>query len=335
MTKFSNTIIAEIGSVHDGSFGNALKLIDLAKEVGADAVKFQTHLADFEVTAEARRPRHFSEEDRSDYFTRTGFSALQWSGLKKHADEIGIEFISSVFSIEAVDLLDDIGVSVHKVPSGELTNIPLLEKLVESGKPVILSTGMSGWSEIDYAFKTLGGNRQLEIAILQCTSMYPCPPERVGLNVILEIQDRYGSTAGFSDHTYGPAASIAAAALGARLIEKHLTFSTRMYGSDAPYAMEPDSFKSMSSSINEVWKMNENNLDKDDLSGLEITRATFQGVLVASHDLDSGHQITEKDVTVRKSEEGLSPMALKSLIGKKLLSSKRINERFFLSDLVD
>ena len=108
-----------------------------------------------------------------------------------------------------------------------------------------------------------------------------------------------------------------------------------MYGSDAPYAMEPDSFKSMSSSINEVWKMNESNLDKDDLSGLEITRATFQGVLVASHDLDSGHQITEKDVTVRKSEEGLSPMALKSLIGKKLLSSKRINERFFLSDLVD
>jgi N-acetylneuraminate synthase len=144
-------IIAEIGSVHDGSFGNAKKLIELAKACGADAVKFQTHIAEAETLKDAPNPPYFQDESRYDYFVRTGFSLEQWNALKVHADKIGIEFMSSPFSIEAVELLERVGMKRYKIPSGEVTNTPLLEAVVATGKSVFLSSGMSSWKELDRA----------------------------------------------------------------------------------------------------------------------------------------------------------------------------------------
>ena len=179
-------IIAEIGSVHDGSFGNALKLIECASQCGADAVKFQTHIAEAETLTNAPSPSYFSQESRYDYFSRTSFSLSQWIKLKEEASKYNISFLSSPFSIEAIEILQKVGVFGYKIPSGEVTNIPLLEAVSLTRKPVFLSSGMSNWEELDQAVNILGKN--CELTIFQCSSIYPCPPEKVGLNVLLEMK---------------------------------------------------------------------------------------------------------------------------------------------------
>ena len=226
--------------MHDGSFGNACKLIEAAAAAGADAVKFQTHIAEAETLPNAPSPGYFSAEPRMDYFRRTGFDPDQWRKLKAACEKQGVTFLSSPFSLEAVDLLEDVGVGSYKVASGEVSNLPLLEKLAGTGKPVLLSSGMSDWAELDRAVEALrpGG----PLTVMQCTSAYPCPPERAGLNLLAEMRARYGLPVGFSDHSDGLTTAIAAAALGATVIEKHFTFSRLMYGSDAANATEPDDF---------------------------------------------------------------------------------------------
>jgi N,N'-diacetyllegionaminate synthase len=167
-------IIAEIGSVHDGSFGNAIKLVEAAAACGADTVKFQTHIAEAETLADAPMPSYFTGEPRMAYFRRTGFSPDRWRQLRAACERCGVSFLSSPFSLEAVDLLQDVGVAAYKIPSGEVSNLPLLEKIATTRKPVLLSSGMSNWSELDAAVAALrpGG----PITVLQCSSAYPCPP---------------------------------------------------------------------------------------------------------------------------------------------------------------
>ena len=228
-------IIAEVGNTHEGSLGLAKQFIKTAKEVGADAVKFQTHMFEFESTTKAKNPYYFKSESRKAYFERTGFSKREWNQIKNFAEnEIGIDFISSPFSIEAVDLLEDLNVSSYKIPSGEVSNIPLLEKISKLNKPVYLSTGMSSWDEIDDAVSIFMQANCDNITILQCTSDYPCEPQRSGLNIISQLKNRYKNfNVGFSDHTNGVYAILGAITLGASVVEKHLTLSKRMYGSDA------------------------------------------------------------------------------------------------------
>ena len=198
-------IIAEIGSVHDGSFGNAQMLIELAAKCGADCVKFQTHISNAESLPSAPNPDYFRDESRIEYFDRTSFTKDQWANLKQTADEYNILFLSSPFSVEAVDFLEEVGVFAYKIPSGEVTNLPFLEKIALIGKPVFLSSGMSDWNELDEAVKVL---KECDLTVLQCSSIYPCPSERVGLNVITEMKKRYQCRVGFSDHTTGMAAAI-------------------------------------------------------------------------------------------------------------------------------
>ena len=170
-------IIAEIGSVHDGSFGGACKLIEAAAACGADAVKFQTHIAEAESLPNAPSPAYFNAEPRLAYFKRTGFTPEQWRKLAECAKSVGIIFLSSPFSLEAVDLLETIDMPVYKIPSGEVTNIPLLERVAQTGKPVLLSSGMSDWKELDAAVRIF--KDKVPLTVLQCSSAYPCPPERV------------------------------------------------------------------------------------------------------------------------------------------------------------
>ncbi|MDP6426239.1 MAG: N-acetylneuraminate synthase family protein, partial [Dehalococcoidia bacterium] len=233
----SKLIIAEISSAHEGSLENAIKLIELFAKCGVDCVKFQTHIANEESLPDAPNPDYFKEESRIEYFNRTSFSINEWQSLKKKTDELKIDFLSSPFSLEAVDMLEEVGVFAYKIPSGEVTNLPLLEKIAEIEKPVFLSSGMSDWNELDQAVDIF--KKKCALTVMQCSSVYPCGPEQVGLNVITEIKERYDCEVGFSDHTLGFSAAISAVALGSTVIEKHCTFSRHMYGSDAKHSMEP------------------------------------------------------------------------------------------------
>ena len=228
-------IIAEVAQAHDGSLGTAHAYIDAAARAGADAVKFQTHIAAAESTPGEPWRVKFSLQDASryEYWKRMEFTEEQWVGLKTHADQRGLKFISSPFSMEAVDLLERIGVAAWKVASGECTNAPLLRRMMTSGKPVLLSTGMSPLREIDTLVEQ-ASDRHTDLTLLQCTSSYPCPPEKVGLNMIPFLRQRYGCKVGLSDHSGTIFPGLAGAAIGLDALEVHITFSRECFGPDVP-----------------------------------------------------------------------------------------------------
>ena len=238
MLSFKDRLtIAEIGMTHDGSLGQALELTKTAAECGVDAVKYQLHISEAETTRNAPQPPYFKAEPRYEFFKRTAFTKEQWQQIKKQCEECEVKFIVSPFSIEAVQILEEIGVDAIKLPSGEITNIPYLEYIAQTGIPVIISSGMSSWEELCDCVKIFK-ERNCNYAIMQCTSEYPCPPEEVGLNVIDRIKETYpGIPVGLSDHSEGVWAAIAAWMKGATIIEKHFTLSKKMYGPDAKMSM--------------------------------------------------------------------------------------------------
>ena len=309
-------IIAEIGSVHDGSFGNACQLVKVAARCGADVAKFQTHIAEAETLRDAPAPAYFRGEPRWDYFKRTAFSEQQWMGIKAACESAKIEFLSSPFSEQAVDLLERVGVGSYKIPSGEVTNLPLLGRIAATGKPVYLSSGMSNWAELDAAVAVLekGG----PLSVMQCTSAYPCPPERAGLNVIGEMARRYGLPVGFSDHVEGFAAAMAAAAQGATVIEKHLTFSRQMYGSDAANGMEPSDFEKYCRGLRDVWSMTRHPVDKDDLSDYLDMKQVFEKSIVTARPLAAGSVICREDLAFKKPGDGISAAKYKEIMGRRV-----------------
>src|SRR5712671_62450 len=325
-----SSIIAEIGSVHDGSFGNALRLIDAAVEAGADTVKFQTHVAEAESLPNAPAPAYFSDEPRVAYFKRTGFGTKQWEQLARHAQACGVKFLSSPFAEEAVDLLEEIGATAYKVPSGEVTNLPLLERIAKTGKPVLLSSGVSNWAELDRAVDVL--KPAVDLTVLQCTSAYPCPPEKVGLNVIGELRARYNTPVGFSDHTLGFAAAFAAAALGATVIEKHFTFSRLMYGSDAKHSMEPEDFRVFSAGLREIWRMNAAPVDKGDNTQYQEMKRIFQKSIVSSRALAAGAVLTRDMLAFKKPGDGIPAAEYESVLGRRLRSPLPADHQFSVGD---
>ncbi len=327
----STYIIAEIGSVHDGSFGNALKLIEAASRCGADAVKFQTHIPEAETLRDAPSPGYFSAEPRFEYFRRTGFSIDQWQELSVHCEKQGVGFLSSPFSLEAVDLLERVDVAAYKIPSGEVTNLPLLDCVAATGKPVYLSSGMSDWKELDTAVATLrkGG----PITVLQCTSAYPCPDERVGLNVLAEMARRWNLPVGLSDHTNGIAAGIAAAALGASVIEKHFTFSRLMYGSDAANATEPEDFRLFCASVKGVAAMLANPVDKDDLTAYREMKRVFEKSIVTARPVRAGCTLAREDLAFKKPGDGISASRWRELVGRAVTKDMPADYKLSVNDL--
>lgn len=324
-------VIAEIGSVHDGSFGNACRLIEAAARCGADAVKFQTHIAEAESRADAPSPPYFSDEPRMDYFRRTSFSPTQWRRLSEVAKGNRVDFLSSPFSIEAVDLLEQVGLRAYKIPSGEVSNIPLLERVAATGKAVMLSSGMSDWAELDRAVEVL--RRGGPLTILQCSSVYPCPPERVGLNVIGEMRQRYGQAVGFSDHTLGFAAAAAATALGAVVIEKHFAFSRLMYGSDAKHSMEPAEFQQFCAELKAVGAMLGSPVDKGDTSDYAGMKAIFEKSIVLARDLAAGTALDRSHLAFKKPGDGISAALYRSVIGRRIRRDLRAEHKLTEEDL--
>jgi N,N'-diacetyllegionaminate synthase len=323
-------VIAEVGSVHDGSFGNALKLIGACAAAGADVVKFQTHIAAAETLKDAPMPPYFKGEPRYSYFERTGFSETKWRELAAHCRENRVGFLSSPFSIEAVELLEHVGVDAYKIPSGEVTNLPMLERIAATGKPALLSSGMSDWAELDAAVTVLrqGG----PLMVMQCATTYPCPPEQVGLNVLAEMRARYGVAVGYSDHAFGPAAALAAAAHGAMAIEKHFTFSRQMYGSDAANATEPEEFRNMVKWLREIWSMIAHPVDKDDTRPYAEMKRIFEKSVVTARAVPEGKVLEPADLAYKKPGDGISAARWREVLGRKTVCSLAADHKLSTAD---
>jgi sialic acid synthase SpsE len=314
-------VIAELGNTHEGSIGLAKCFIKAASDCGADAVKLQTHIFEAESLPDAPNPPYFNNESRKEYFERTSFDLEQYKELKRYAEEqCSVEFISSPFSLEAVDLLESVGVSTYKVASGEVSNIPLLVKLAEKDKKILLSSGMSHWAELDEAVDALCRGGCKDVVVMQCCSEYPCPVEHAGLNVMMDMKRRYNLPVGFSDHTLGIAIAIAAAACGAVVIEKHFTLSKKMYGSDAKSSATPEEFEALVGGIRDVEKALSNEVDKDKTArSLSQMKVIFEKSIVAACDLEAGSILGENHLAYKKPGDGIPAKKFRQLIGRRMV----------------
>jgi N-acetylneuraminate synthase len=305
-------VIAEAGMNHDGSLGNAIRMVEVAAEAGADAVKFQLHDAAAESTRDAPSPPYFQSESRWEYFQRTAFSDEKWTTLREACESAGIDFVCSPFSVEALARLERIGVARYKIGSGEVTNLALVRAAAATGKPVLVSSGMSTWEELDAAVEAAGANA----SVLQCTSAYPTPPERVGLNLLAELRERYGKPVGFSDHSLGPYAAFAAVALGAEIVEKHFTLSKEMYGPDASLALEPHELEELVDGIREISDILAAPVDKDaEADALGELKQIFEKSVVTTREIPAGAVVSREMLAVKKPGTGIPARRIDEIVG--------------------
>ena len=313
-------IIGEVALTHDGSLGLAHAFVDAIANAGADAVKFQTHIATAESTPSEPFRVTFSRQDatRYDYWTRMGFTDEQWRGLAEHARERGLLFISSPFSIQAVELLERIGQPVWKIASGETSNAELLDRVIATGAPVLLSTGMSSLLEIDAAVARVRAGH-VPVGVFQCTTAYPCPPEKVGLNLVAAFRERYGCWVGLSDHSATIYPGLAGAALGLDMLEVHVTLSREMFGPDVVASVTTAELAQLVTGIRFIEQMRAHPLDKD-LSARETAplRRLFTRSVVAATAMPAGTVLTREHLVIKKPGTGLPPSRLPDVLGKRL-----------------
>jgi N-acetylneuraminate synthase len=317
---YPSLVIAEIGQAHDGSLGTAHAYIDAVAKTGVDAIKFQTHIAAAESSSSESFRVRFSSQDRTryDYWKRMEFTEDQWRGLADHADQCGLIFLSTPFSNQAVDLLGQIGVPAWKVGSGDVNNLPLIERMAKTSKPILLSSGMSSWGDLDKAVMKIE-QYGAPVAVLQCTTAYPCPAERIGLNVLEEIRDRYGCPVGLSDHSGHIYAGLAAITLGANVVETHVVFSRDCFGPDVTSSLSIPELKQLVDGIRFIESALANPVSKE-AAAVELAelRRMFGKSLVLAKDLTSGHQLGEEDLVLKKPGTGIPASRLTEMIGRKL-----------------
>jgi len=316
-------IIAEIAQAHNGSFFKALEYIEALGNTGIDAIKFQTHIAVAESSIYEPFRIKFSDQDatRFDYWKRMEFSKEQWQEIKEKCDDVGLEFMSSPFSNAAVDLLEDIGVQRYKIGSGEVNNFLLLKKIAQTGKSVILSSGMSSLEELDQAADFLR-SKNVPFSILQCTTSYPTTPEGYGLNVIEELKDRYKVSVGFSDHSADVGTCIAATALGAEVLEFHAVFSRSDFGPDATSSIEINEIPQLVRSVRKVALSRKHPIDKTNNSQYAELKRIFEKSLAVNKDLEAGHVITFDDLEAKKPKGyGIDAAQFEDIIGQPLKKS--------------
>ena len=329
-------VIGEVAQAHDGSLGTAHAFIDAIARAGADAVKFQTHIAAAESTPGEPWRVKFSQQDESryDYWQRMEFTESQWHGLKQHADEVGLYFLSSPFSLEAVDLLRRVGVSAWKVASGEVTNTILLDGMMKDGQPLLLSSGMSKLEELSAAVDRIKA-KDIPLAVMQCTSAYPTPPEEVGLNMLDSYRQAFDCSVGLSDHSGTIFPCIAASVLGAEVVEVHVTLSREMFGPDVCASVTVDELSEMVRGIRFIETMLAHPLEKNTMAEqLEPLRKMFTKSVVAARDLVEGKVVEAVDLTVKKPGNGLPPERLSSLLGRRARRAIARDELIQEDDLV-
>jgi len=330
-------IIGEVAQAHDGSLGTAHAYIDAVAKAGADAVKFQTHIAEAESSPSEpwRVPFSYQDESRYAYWKRMEFTEPQWMELKRHAEERGLEFITSPFSVEAARMMSRIGVRTWKVASGEVTNSPLFDYLIETRLPIILSTGFSSITEIDAAMSRIK-SASISCAITQCTSMYPCPPEKVGLNLIPVYRQRYECAIGLSDHSGTIFPGLAAATMGIEVLEVHITLSRECFGPDVSASITTTELRTLVEGVRFIQKMTTHAVNKDELS-LEMlpTRKLFTKSLVAKMDLPEGTVLTPQCLVLRKPGTGIPEDRLASIMGRRLRSAVAAGELLKEAHIID
>ena len=317
-------IIAEAGVNHNGDINLAKKLIDAAVVGGADAVKFQTFKAKNLVTRDAKKAEYQKKNDSAtttqfQMLKNLEFSEADFKKLFAHAKKKGIIFLSTAFDGESVDLLIRLDVPAFKIPSGDITNFPYLKKIALQKKPVILSTGMSTIDEIEEAVVYLKKHGCSEIILLHCTTSYPAPVESVNLCALNTIRDVFSLPVGYSDHTEGIAIPIAAVALGACVVEKHLTLNRTLPGPDHKASIEPDEFKKMVRAIRDVESALGDGIKK--MQPCEkVNRDVVRKSIVAAKDISQGSKISEKMLAIKRPGTGIEPKYVEKLIGKKARS---------------
>jgi N,N'-diacetyllegionaminate synthase len=313
-------VIAEVAQNHDGSLGLAHAFIDAGAEAGADAVKFQTHIADAESTRDEPFRVQFSRQDASryDYWKRMEFTAEQWSGLAAHAKDVGIEFLSSAFSLVAVELLRGVGMAAWKVGSGEAGSVELLTAMAATGYPVLLSSGMSSIQETDDAVATVR-SAGAPVAVLQATSRYPSALADVGLNVVDEFRVRYGCPVGLSDHTGTVFPALAAIARGADLVEVHFALDRLMFGPDVAVSLTPGDLRTVTEMRDAVVAMESSAVQKDAMAAeMHEMREVFQKSVAPARAIAAGTALTEDMLNLKKPGTGLRADRLPGLIGRTL-----------------
>lgn len=317
-------LIAEIAQAHDGSLGIAHSYIDALATTGVHAVKFQTHIAEAESSSAEPFRVQFSKQDatRFDYWKRMEFSKTQWQELKSHCEEKGLEFISTPFSLAAVDLLEELNVKRYKVGSGDTNNLLLLSKIAATKKPVILSSGMSSWEEIENSIHFLQ-QRNIEVSLLQCTTAYPTPANQWGLPYIAEMKNRFAIPVGYSDHSGTPAACVAAATLGAEILEFHAVFNKKMFGPDATSSLSIEEITWLAQSVQQIDEAIHSNGLKENATSFDALKNMFGRSIAVNKNLDAGTVIRFEDLETKKpAGQGIPVSDFEQLLGKKLKLAK-------------
>ena len=313
-------IIAEVGQAHDGSLGMAHSYIDVAAYIGVDAIKFQTHIASSESTLNEEFRINFSLQDRIrfDYWRRMEFSSEQWAGLAEHARKRDLIFLSSAFSLQAVDMLKNIGMPAWKIGSGELSNESLLRAICSTGQPILLSTGMSDYASIEKAVNFVKA-QGVDICLFQCTSKYPVPLSNIGLNVMVDLGQKFGCPVGLSDHSGSIYPALAAMALDASLIEAHIVFDRRMFGPDTSSSLMPDEFLCLTKARDAFHEMKSNPVNKNSIAcNLSEMRSLFGRSVALVSDMPRGTVLSADMLTLKKPGNGISEECMVSLIGRRL-----------------
>ena len=315
-------IIAEAGVNHNGDVNLAYKLIDAAKNAGADCVKFQTFVPEKLVSHTAKKAEYQTanigkgddEVSQLDMLRQLSLKFEDFANLKKYADRIGIDFISTPFEIDSIRFLDTLDIPFWKVPSGQVRNLPYLIEIAKSKRPVVMSTGMCNMDEVKEAVRVLKENGAPSVTVLQCNTQYPTPFEDVNLNVIKTMKKELGVPVGYSDHTTGISMPIAAVAVGATVIEKHFTLDRNMEGPDHKASLEPDELKTMVESIRNVEKAM-GGYEKKPSRSESPTKEIVRESIIASRPIKKGELLTEENLIVKRPGTGIDPMRWFDVLG--------------------
>lgn len=331
-------IIAEAGVNHNGDVSLAKEMVDKAVEAGVDAIKFQTFKSEKLVTKYASMAKYqkenIGEEDSQfNMLKKLELSFEEFIELKDYCNDKSIIFMSTPFDIDSAEFLNSMGMEAFKISSGDLTNIPMLEYIANFNKPIILSSGMSVIGEIEDALISLRNRGVENVAVLHCTSNYPAPLDSVNLKAMNTIKNTFNILGGYSDHTRGITIPIAAAALGANIIEKHFTLDKSMEGPDHKASLDPQELKAMVEEIRKVESSLGNGIKMFNESEIDTMRVARKSI-VAARDIKSGEIIKLQDLDYKRPGNGLSPKYYKEIIGKKAKRDIKIDEQLTL-DLME
>ncbi len=316
-------IIAEAGVNHNGSLQTAKELVDAAKEAGADCVKFQTFRPEALVTGQAAKADYQQKssgatETQLDMLKKLALVEEDFADLKNYCKKRKIDFLSTAFDLDSIDFLSRLGCEIWKIPSGEITNYPYLVKIARLHQNAILSTGMSSLDEVERAYHLLKEHGAGEITLLQCTTEYPAPVEDVNLQAMITMKEHFGCRVGYSDHTEGIEIAVAAAAMGASVIEKHFTLDKTMEGPDHKASLEPGELKEMIRTIRNVEKALGNGVKAASESERKNQTAARKSI-VAKRRIARGEVFTEDNITTKRPGNGISPMQWPDVLGMKAI----------------